>query len=379
MRRHPNAFARITVFLAIAMLPLGLRAAETETRRVKPEDAIPINIVLGARLTTTKDVVKPGVLRVRVLNVIPTAHYTIAWEARTLGHAIPDPFSLAPGSGWSAKGLSPEAVTACESAREAFKRETNGAKSEEVIAKLNSELEKRLNDVECPTDVVKADREAFDKATIITLGDENLEDNQELTLRFTRSEKGNFEARDLFTITFSTPLKSAGTWLSLYGVNFIRGGDERFFASADAAPSTTYTVTSFADRQENDFAPSLYFMWIKPRNYDSRLVRALSWNSRDVFGGLTAGIGFDFDNPTAFLGYGIGWGYNVMLTFGVAMHKEKRLNGRYSPGDVIADNLTEDQLSEETYKPRAYVGLAFRFGSNPFGKKNPPDQASPPN
>ncbi|MGH8235589.1 MAG: hypothetical protein ACREXP_01055 [Steroidobacteraceae bacterium] len=77
-------------------------------------------------------------------------------------------------------------------------------------------------------------------------------------------------------------------------------------------------------------------------------------------------MGFDFDSPTVFLGYGVGWGYNVMLTAGAIMHKEKRLKGQYDANDVVSENLTADQLLDSTYKPRAYVGLAFRFGANPF-------------
>jgi hypothetical protein len=170
--------------------------------------------------------------------------------------------------------------------------------------------------------------------------------------------------------TFTTG-KLEAQWLTYYGFNFARGGDQNYFSklSAGSTPAA-YTITAEADRSGKSFAPSLYVFRLPAKTGLSQGRWLTGWRTEDSMGGLTAGLGFDFDNPTVFLGYGVGWGYNVVLTAGVLYHKEKRLKGQYNPGDVIAENLTTDQLLDSTYKPRAYVGLAFRLDSNPFKPKS---------
>jgi hypothetical protein len=57
---------------------------------------------------------------------------------------------------------------------------------------------------------------------------------------------------------------------------------------------------------------------------------------------------------------------NISLVAGLVIHKQRRLNGMYSRNQEIGENLTGDQLTEQTYKPNVFFGLSFRFSSNPF-------------
>ena len=177
-----------------------------------------------------------------------------------------------------------------------------------------------------------------------------------------------------------------------YGANFINSSDQQYYSKTNAGASpATYTITAQTNRSDRQFAPSVSFMWLPSENFQCDtahffggcLGRAFAWRGEtsDVFGGLNAGLGFgtnsDTSNPVAFLGYAVGWGYNLMLSAGVAMHQEKRLLGQYQPGQVVSENLTPDQLSQNVYRPSFYVGLQFRFGSNPFSSQKSGSSTTP--
>ena len=182
------------------------------------------------------------------------------------------------------------------------------------------------------------------------------------------------ETRELGTWTFEVG-KSKAQWLTYYGFNFAESGDELYFAETNSGTDpTTYTIARSFDRGGDSFTPSIYFTRLPADTKFSAGRFFTGWRTAEASGGLTAGLGFDLDNPTAFLGYGVAWGYNVMLTVGTVMHKEKRLRGQYAVGDIVAESLSADQLHESTYESQAYIGIAFRFGSSPFesGGSNPP-------
>jgi hypothetical protein len=68
---------------------------------------------------------------------------------------------------------------------------------------------------------------------------------------------------------------------------------------------------------------------------------------------------------------GAAWTFNdnLILTFGVAIHQQTRLLGKYSkepddPGNLVGEALEPGQLVESTYGPNLYLGVAFRFDTN---------------
>lgn len=315
--------------------------------------------------TPTSKTIAAGKYVFEFSNLLPAAQYVFTPELKTMPPALPSPLAVvrltAPPA--PAGGLTPP----CRQAILKVEATVNAAKAESEIVAIRAKLDADLKAAGCSdADIKTVEREVKEQTTKRHGEPITIDAGQLLTFKVGRIE--NNATKVVGSYDFKTEQLVAGQWTTFYGFNYIDSGDERFYSNDEATTPPTYSVTALKDRQENVFAPSVYFMWIRNQNYPGNLRRALAWRSDDVFGGVTAGLGFDFDNPTAFLGYGVGWGYNVLLTAGVVMHKEKRLNGRYSEGDVISENLTEEQLSEETYKPRLYVGIAFRFGSNPFEK-----------
>lgn len=324
-----------------------------------------VEVAVGDPATPASRTVPAGKYIFEFSNLLPGSQYVFTPELKTMPPVLPPPLQVVsltkPPT--PAAGLAPP----CKSAITRIEAAVNEATAESEIVAIRAKLSADLKAASCSDAEIKtAAREVKEQTSKRHAETITIAAGQMLTFKLSRVE--NQAAKIVGTYEFKTEQAAPGQWTTLYGFNYIDSGDERFYSKAAGTTPPTYTVTALEDRQESTFAPSVYFMWIRNENYEGIWRRALAWRSDDVFGGVTAGLGFDFDNPTAFLGYGVGWGYNVMLTAGVVMHKEKRLNGRYSAGDVISENLTEDQLSEETYKPRLYVGIAFRFGSNPFEK-----------
>ncbi len=323
-------------------------------------------ITLGTGLTTKRSI-EPGTYEIVVLNRVPTANYRIEGRIEHDGPAIIDPLSR---EEQAALAQQPAQPSTCSSEAEAVENELRSAKTEEAVVGIGETIASRLSRARCSEQEVEVIRRGFLSATTLRVdGTYTVSATQDLVVRIFRDQTGDIKAKEFPEIRFETPDKTVGKWIALYGVNYIESDDESFFAQAN--PSTdpqTYTITEQADRSGSEFSPSIYFMFIREAPHSNWLMNLISWNSDGYFGGVTAGIGFDFDSPTAFLGYGVGFGHNIMLNAGVAMRKVDRLNGRYEPDQVITENLSDDQLTEETYEPGLFLGLSFRFGSNPFKK-----------
>jgi hypothetical protein len=146
----------------------------------------------------------------------------------------------------------------------------------------------------------------------------------------------------------------AGTWLQSYGFAFIPNRDDQFFSKVED-DGKTFTITEKTDHHGMDFAPSIFFTWLPaPRE------------SQTLNFGVTGGLGFDFKAPTVFLGGSAMWAQNVQLVAGVVMHQQRRLRGEFVAGQTVKESLDLDQLTDKTYRPNFFVGLALRLGKSPF-------------
>ena len=304
-------------------------------------------------------VVAPGTYRIHLINTIPRAMYQTSTRIET--NKVAQPFNKAD----VARAVEGDD---CDKEQDKVRGELRDVPSEQEVAALRLAYEPRLRRQKCSDERIKLFAEEFEGKTETreTALLPTLEVGDSVFVTVVRDAASGVAAKSLGTWQFDIGKREA-QWLTFYGFNFAQSGDENYFTQTNAGTNPpTYTITKSTDRGDNNFSPSIYFFRL-PAQQTRFKDRWWGWRGEDTFGGVTAGLGFDFDNPTVFLGYGVGWGYNVMLTAGVVMHKEQRLKGQYDPNDVVAENLTEDQLLDSTYKPRAYVGLAFRFGSNPFG------------
>jgi hypothetical protein len=156
-----------------------------------------------------------------------------------------------------------------------------------------------------------------------------------------------------WTFIFRTP--GLGSWFSSYGFVFIPNRDQRYFSMLKSGTTDRYLITRSANNSGSDFSPSLFYSWL-PASREGK-----AWSL-----GASAGLGFDQSNPIVFVGPMLTYHQNISLVAGLVIQKQKRLNGMYSRNQEIGENLTGDQLTEQTYKPNVFFGLSFRFSSNPF-------------
>lgn len=164
------------------------------------------------------------------------------------------------------------------------------------------------------------------------------------------------------TVRYAALREPTGSWTTLFGFNFSRDHDRKYYARTQTDSSgavTGYQVTRYRDNGGYVLSPSIYFMYV-PAKADWFLSK-----SDKYYHGPMAGLGFDQSNANVFLGYGFGWGSNVVVTVGAMVRKETRLSGKYHEGETVGEPLG-DELLDSKYAPSLYFGVAYRFGSNPF-------------
>jgi hypothetical protein len=81
------------------------------------------------------------------------------------------------------------------------------------------------------------------------------------------------------------------------------------------------------------------------------------------------GLGFDMHNAVVFLGMSITYNENITIAAGAVAHRLRQLNGKYSEGGRILEDLDDEQLHEEVYRINPFIGLSFRFSDNPLSGK----------
>jgi hypothetical protein len=344
--------------------------------------AYTIDAGASVNVLTVTATASAGDIEVTIKNLLPVSITTYTLTIDVLQTQALPPVLPAPGGTVTTGG-----TPSCSDVITQYQNDLQAARSEQQVAQVGVKFNS-LGD-SCTSKADKAAAQSavtqFQDATTATLPNKiTLAAGERVVLTLTRKASDKVPAQQIGRYTISTaPI--ASQWLVFYGANFINSADEQFYANINKGTSpATYTVTPQANRSNRQFAPSVNFMWLPAENFicdkshvfSGCLGRAFAWRSgsSDIFGGLSAGLGFGTNggtsNPVAFLGYGVGWGYNVVLTAGVAMHQEQRLVGQYNSGQVITENLTPAQLSQSVYTPRFFVGLLFRFGSNPFGSKS---------
>jgi len=158
------------------------------------------------------------------------------------------------------------------------------------------------------------------------------------------------------TLSWTYRLTTAsGEWRAAYGFTFVPNEDDRFVT--EAQENGKFKILAQADRERLDYVPSVLFVWNPPRE------EPRWWKPS-----FTAGLGYDLELPVVLAGAAWTVHQNITVTAGVAVHQQTRLLGRYREGQEIAANLDPSQLTENTYGPNVYAGVAFRFGQDPHAR-----------
>ncbi|MCT2562590.1 hypothetical protein [Chryseobacterium herbae] len=138
-------------------------------------------------------------------------------------------------------------------------------------------------------------------------------------------------------------------WTTSFGANAV------FLTSRSRFTSVDNSVAQNRDGKMMDLMPSIMFTFMN--------------NQRNFSPGFTGGLGFNFEELSVFAGGALGIGQNIVLSAGVAVHKQNRPNTDYTVGQTIDSSVTSDNLNKMQYRVNPFVGLSFRFDKNPFGAK----------
>jgi hypothetical protein len=172
------------------------------------------------------------------------------------------------------------------------------------------------------------------------------------------SRKGKDQTNDAsWVVTFAG--EDRGTWLMTYGFTYITDifAENQAFSATATSTVGQYLVAQDRTNEKLSFVPTIMANWVPAK-------AMLGGNFRYV---LSGGLGFDVSNPVVVLSpVGLNWNQNLTLHVGIAAAKVNRLNGKYTVGQQIGENLTPEQLQSGVYRLNPFVSLSFNFSSNPF-------------
>lgn len=103
--------------------------------------------------------------------------------------------------------------------------------------------------------------------------------------------------------------------------------------------------------------PSVFFSWLPASRQNS------DWSAS-----FSAGLGVKQDTPAVLAGLSVTYNWNIGIFLGAMIAQETRLLGKYTVGQAITEDLTNEQLTQKVYGPRPVVAVTFRFWSNPFSE-----------
>lgn len=311
-----------------------------------------VDLALQAPGTNEEQTVQPDLPhRLSMANMMPGRTYRVS--TRTIHEVIPPlPLELVRGN------------DICESPEDIFDGMVGAAGDEsavrDTIEKATAAVAKQCT----PEQKERLARHISGRTTRLLDGDYVVSGSRSLEITIQRMSASGDAVEKEWRRTYSSGAR--GEWRASYGFNFMPDSDEEYFAAQNPADPTTFVVTQEADRDKLDFAPSVFFSWLSA----GQRGKNLTWSP-------VAGLGFDLDHPIVFAGVGATYNENVMFTVGAVFQSQKRLAGRFAPGQIIGEDLDPAQLQEDTYALNAYFGVAFRFSSNPHKKASDVADTSP--
>jgi len=283
---------------------------------------------------TTQTLVRPAsdVVNFVVTNRLPRGNYDITVEqlVRVLP-ALTTPTIAKP----AAKSACDEALDAATAIK--------GAKEETEVGKQTSIVRSKMASCD--------ETQIMDLQGVLasTQGDIPGEYTVGGGLKVTISRKAGETDKKVWTFVLNPPPR--GTWITSYGAAIARNRDQKFFSKAGT--DGKYIITPEADHDDYKLIPSIYFSWLPA----DRGEHDWSWSP-------VAGLGLN--TVAVFGGVSLSYNQNLSGILSVGIIKQSRLLGKYQTEQVVSDNLSGDQLTQDVYRPTFAVSIAFRFGENPF-------------
>lgn len=157
---------------------------------------------------------------------------------------------------------------------------------------------------------------------------------------------------DDVTKTYKFYTKSNWEWITTFGVNSTIFSNRAKFIPRQI--NDTLRVVKIKSSSQMNVVPSIMFTFMNTQ--------------KDHAFGITAGLGFDFDNITAFTGISYGIGNNIVLTGGVSLTSQVVPNSDFIENQIIESSISTDILNNDYYRLNPFIGISYRFDKNPFIK-----------
>lgn len=328
---------RFFLFVVLALVCVPVLAGDLEIDLANEKAAVEL---IEARLYTT----------ITIRNAIPGKNY--ASEVTLSRHQVPaidfkkavaDVQAETDAGG----GGAPRVVAGCvNTARGAAIAALRAAASETDIPSLLQDLRDSIGIDLCHGDSVAENEveSAARETTRTVTAYLPLHRGDIVTLTVHRADDDTLE----WTKKFDTGER--GRFLTHFGMSFMPDKNNQYFAKQTG--DEEFTITRKHERRTADYAPTVFFTW-SPE----------ALRGQDVINGPTVGLGFDLENPTAMLGWS--WTYNETwgLAVGVAAQRQRRLVGEYAEGDKLKEQLAEDSLTEQTFRPNVFISILWRRGN----------------
>lgn len=204
---------------------------------------------------------------------------------------------------------------------------------------------------------------ALTAATTMVLDVSSLKQDYATEVTVSRKKVAGETQDRLWSVVFVT---ESGNWEVQYGFIFTKDKDEDPFINevevttdATTTPPTTETqhqvMLSANESRDLKFMPTIMYGWV-PDNPNL----GNGWSH-----GFSAGLGYDGDNFGVLAGWAFHHRKNISIQLGALVQERERLKGRYSVGQDVGSNVDEDSLTETVMRASWYLGLGFRFGSDP--------------
>jgi len=270
---------------------------------------------------------------VNVTNRIPTSQYevTVTRELAPIPALPLLQVALAPGG------------DPCKPIEKTLLDELDAATSEIAVAAAFAKA--RAANAACPG--IKT----AEKRTTARFGPYKLEAGETLTFKISRTDPDE----QTWTLKLVTP--GPGEWRMMYGFNFVPNNDRTYFLRESTDPAHEGEFDIIRERNQNDMqlVPTIFASWLSRR----KQIRGWGW-------GLSGGMGFESSDPIVFGAVTFLYHENISINFGPVMAKQRRLNSRLDPAVRVQEPLSDEDLHTSGYRPNWFIGIGYRFTSNPF-------------
>jgi len=332
--------AQLVLVILLALPNMAVAAVQT------------VEVDLAGPVKSRRETVEPGPVVIHVINRLKGGYSTIFKRHYQPIPAI-DPSAVQ--GAFQVESRNPK--VGCDPAWNKVTKSLTDATDETAIRGILASAEKTLHEAGCDTPTVA---QRLTVLRLLTSWDErtSISAGEEIEYTITRDSKKG-EPPIVWTVTLAT--RERGSWLITYGIAGVPQRDERYWLEP-ALTAGQFTVRRQESRHDEvRILPSVFLTWLPEKRIP-----------RDWSVGPTVGFGLQSKGFSGFIGVGALFNSVAQITLGGGLAPVVRRAGNLQEGQVVSQNLSEDQLQRTAYIFVPAACLTVHFSGNPFKKEEKP-------